>query len=153
MCHTARTTHHGGRGEDGFTLVEMLVVVVILGILIGYGIPTFLRAKNSSSDAAAKTRTRQALLTQKTFYTDRGLWGQAAEIQPLEPSVEFVDLDPDGPQVLGKVYVRVDGDAATLVSRSATGTCYWVRSSTIATTFAKAPCEADPTAAEFGPAW
>lgn len=154
MAERTEVTNGGNRrSEAGFSLVEMVVVVLILGILVGFGIPTFLRAQAGSSDAAAKTRARQALLTQKTFYTDRGTWGQASEMQALEPSVQFADLPAEGPQVLGKVYVRVEGAAATLVSRSASGNCYWVRAAATGTVFANTPCADAPADTDFDTSW
>lgn len=140
--------------EAGFTLVELMVVVLVIGILVGFGIPTLLGARQRASDSLAKSHVRQALLTQKTFYTDRGTWGQASDIQPVEPSVQFADLGSSGPQVLGKVYVKVDGAVATLVSPSATGTCYWVREATSnGTTYATVPCATTPSEADFDDSW
>lgn len=143
----------GRHGEGGFTLAQLLVGLVIAGVLLAIVVPTFLRTKGGTSDAAARTRTRQALLTQKMYYTDRGLWGKASEIQTLEPSVKFDDLDSGGPQVLGKVYVKVDGGVATLVTRSATGTCYWARQSASGTAYATLPCEDTPVDADFTNSW
>jgi prepilin-type N-terminal cleavage/methylation domain-containing protein len=36
--------------DDGFTLVELMVVVLILGILIGLALPTFLGARSRAQD-------------------------------------------------------------------------------------------------------
>src|SRR5436305_13887249 len=103
--------------EAGFSLVELAVVVFVLAILIAVAAGTFLHSTGRSSDAAAQSRARQGALTQKVHYSDSGSWGTAAQIQGDEPSIHFADLDPSVPKVLGKVYVKVDGDVATLVSR------------------------------------
>ncbi|MCA1846004.1 MAG: type II secretion system GspH family protein [Actinobacteria bacterium] len=148
---------HGSGHQDreaGMTLVEVALVVVIMGVLILIGLPTFLGVHGKASDVSAKSLARQGLSTQKTFYADHGTWGQVSDIQPEEPAVRFEDLGLRGPQVLGAVYVKVDGEVATLASRSSTGTCYWVRqSSSGPATYASAPCADTPADADFHSNW
>jgi type IV pilus assembly protein PilA len=46
------------RDERGFTLTELLVVVIIVGILAAIAIPIFLAHKNSAYEAAAQSDLR-----------------------------------------------------------------------------------------------
>ena len=41
--------------EEGFTLIELMVVLLIIAILLAIAIPTFLGVTNSASDRAAQS--------------------------------------------------------------------------------------------------
>jgi type IV pilus assembly protein PilA len=48
-------------GEAGFTLIELMVVVLIIAILIAIAIPTFLGARSRAQDRVAQSNLRNAL--------------------------------------------------------------------------------------------
>ena len=61
--------------DKGFTLVELLVVVVIIGILAGIAIPLFLTQKQKGVDASIKSDIKNAATLQETYYIDNGSYG------------------------------------------------------------------------------
>ena len=56
--------------EDGFTLIELMVVVLIIAILLAIAIPTFLGAQDRARDRAAQSDLRNGITAAKTIATD-----------------------------------------------------------------------------------
>lgn len=60
------------QGESGFTLVELLVVMLILGLLAAIAIPSFFNQRDKARDADAKVLVRTAQTAVETYGTDNG---------------------------------------------------------------------------------
>jgi type IV pilus assembly protein PilA len=58
------------QSEEGFTLIELMVVVLIMGILMAIAIPTFLATQGSAHDAAAKSNATNVFTNEKAYFED-----------------------------------------------------------------------------------
>lgn len=67
--------------ESGFTLVELLVVMLILGILAAIAVPSFFNQRDKARDADAKVGARTAQTAIETYATDNG--GSYAAATPV----------------------------------------------------------------------
>src|SRR5881275_2689262 len=80
-----------GRTEEGFTLIELMVVVLIIAILLAIAIPSFLGARAKAQDRAAQSNARNALTAEKTYYTDNQVYTELpADMTGIEPSLTYV---------------------------------------------------------------
>jgi type IV pilus assembly protein PilA len=143
----------GDTGEDaGFTLIELMVVLLILAILLAIAIPTFLGVTKSANDRAAQSNLNTALVNAKSIfqqssqtYAIAGTTGAAnvtangvslaASLLAAEPSLTYRTgaVTSQGSPAAVSVAVSADGTSAAFAEQAkGTGTCWYVIDNTAA---------------------
>ena len=124
-----RLAKRHGDQEEGFTLIELMVVVLIIAILMAIAIPTFLSAKNTANNRAAQSDLRNALTVEQTLFThDQVYYGadtSSALLSSSEPNLNWVSAGAASMAKTNSVQALTpSGGGLCLASSSVSGSWY-----------------------------
>jgi type IV pilus assembly protein PilA len=78
------------RGKKGFTLIELMIVVAIIGILAAIAIPNFLKFQAKSKQSEAKTNLKAVFTAQTAYFGENNSYGSFASINYIPVGTRFL---------------------------------------------------------------
>jgi prepilin-type N-terminal cleavage/methylation domain-containing protein len=69
----------------GFSLIELLIVVAVIGVIATIAIPVLMETRRNSLDEKARQCVRIVLSAQQAFYADQGRFGDLGELASNDP--------------------------------------------------------------------
>ena len=159
-----RTITHprGPANDEGFSLVELLVVVAVIGVLVAIAVPAFLGAQNGAKSRGAQASVRIALSAAKTVHPEHDAYWLTSDAVTLallnraEPSLQWTSTMGSPSRNASEVSWSSTPTAVTLAVRAANGECFYVLDDAgVGTSFGKTigtdttSCDADGPA----PVW
>jgi type IV pilus assembly protein PilA len=116
------------KNERGFTLIELMTVILIIAVLILLALPTFLGTRVRAWDRAAQSDIRNAFAAEKAYYSDTLTYTTVpAEMTAIEAAITYIAGDT--PLTTGVVYLHLHPipNEIFVSAMSESGTCYYIR--------------------------
>ena len=129
------------RKSQGFTLIELMIVVAIIGILAAIAIPNFIRFQARSKQGEAKANLKSLFTAQRSFFQEKDRYSEA---------IHEIGFGPER----GNRYQYINGATASYDTRTtlAEGSATTDNSITV-DTFKFVGTATAPTPAKGTPTW
>jgi len=125
-----------GEGADaGFTLIELMVVLLVMAILMAIAIPTFLGVKFGAQERLLQSNLTNSIISSKALYATNGVYPVGnltviSQLDAVEPEFTFVSGSSPGDTVWttpNKVSVAVGTTGTVIVFSGQTpdGRCWY----------------------------
>jgi len=114
------------RDDEGFTLIELMVVLLIIAILMAIAIPTFLGARNTANARAAQSNLTNALTAEQTYWTNNQSF--SGNLTTTEPSLTWETAALTSTQNGNQVYAVTgdNGQAVVITALGKDGQCWTI---------------------------
>ena len=115
------------RDERGFTLIELMAVILIIAVLMLVALPSLLGARTRAYDRATQADIRNAFAAEKAYYTDTLTYTtNPATMTAIEAAITYVPGDT--PAATHIVYLDLDPIPNTIYvsALSQSGTCWYL---------------------------
>jgi type IV pilus assembly protein PilA len=113
--------------DGGFTLIELAVVILIIGILLALALPSFLGVRSNAQNKEPQVTLRNTLANEKANWQDAQTYaGTAFSLTAQEPGVVYTEVAMGAGASSGPKAVAFYGDASKFIATafSKAGRCY-----------------------------
>jgi type IV pilus assembly protein PilA len=111
-------------GMRGFSLIEVLVVILVIGILAAIALPLFIGQKSKGQDSEAKSNARNLVSSLESYFANERKYTDADKSQEITKSGIEVGSGK------GQVELTLNDDSYTVVARSQSDTKFTISKAT-----------------------
>ena len=104
---------HCVKSQDGFTLIELVLVVVLIGILTSIAVANYINLSNEAKAATCKTNQISLESAQRIYYARHYMDGSACYASTIDELIPYLTrvTAPRCPDERGELQLLPDGAA------------------------------------------